>query len=257
MEDRTKQELRIVGSKVPGFDVSMMVLQYLSAMLRWVSAPLECFLRKDFGERYMSWLRLWAAHPFVLAFAFVPTAFGTPSILYWMIYVGFIGMGLWHRFVIWKRNREGSVMLHSQCPGMPWGKLNVLLKRNPEAFETFIEPLACVLIALCVGGLDKVVGVWMLLASVALLIHRQLDSMARRNRYLDMIDAKIEGHFEGLMLKEHGDVVDSIDVSDREKTQGYIAPPKYIRQQLSQLPRQPVEVTVAEAMGSELPLKPV
>ena len=258
MEDRTKQEVMAVGERLPGFNATVNWLRLLSYMLRWVSAPLECFLRRNFGERYMSWLRLWVAYPFVLTFALVPTLAGKPSVLYWLIYVAFIGMGIWHRVAIWKRNRKGDVSLHSQCPGRPWGKLNDLARKNPEAFDTFIEPIACVMIALCLFGVDKVVGTWFLFASVTLLIHRQMDSMQRRNRYLDIIDSKIEAEFEGLMLKEldeKGDVV--LDVYDSKMNKGVVPPSpqlrRDVRRQLLPMLKQPIEVVVDEV----LPLQPV
>ena len=58
MEDKTKQEYKqmeaLVGQYVFGYENIKTLLFIINNTMRWFSAPLECFLRRQFGERYMS-----------------------------------------------------------------------------------------------------------------------------------------------------------------------------------------------------------
>jgi len=138
--------------------------------------------------------------------------------------------------LIWKRNSD-EVIWHSQSFGLswleflPWGVWNWLVKKLPSRLAQsalviddwklycLIEPLVCFVVAMALGTYDEVLGLWLRVASVALLFKNWMTYSDMRSRLLDMTDAEIENRY----------MTESLNGVDKRDTAGFsVVPARHI-----------------------------
>ena len=193
-----KRELDYVASSlIPNtWQPMIAITQLAQVILGWLSVSLEVFIRRDFGERYLTWLRLllgyFAMNLFTLIpriiFTFVPFVHINVVPVSSLVFKGFIVLSLYHQWRIWRRNRK-SIVWHSESFGI--SRLS-FLPINDWILYRFVEPLVCLVIGLFLRYLDPATGIWLIIASIALFIKNQMVFAASRGRFLDVIDARIE-----------------------------------------------------------------
>lgn len=193
-------------------------------MLGWVTLALEVFLRRDFGERYLSWVRIilaWIVLSTFFVFAItIGSIFGEISRLLVLFVVGFAILCLFHRIQIWRRNRRRAIW-HSMSFGINWfapvwermqralqerGLGGLARYFDDWTFFRLIEPLFCLWLAFLVRFIDPIMAIWLGLSGLALLLKNNLIYNAMYSRFLDLMDAKIEAGFysEALAGKPKG-----------------------------------------------------
>src|SRR5271170_6574566 len=120
-------------------------------LLEWVSGALllltSCFTvsivpftRKDFGERYFSWLNLFFGYTIIANFTFLGNVFGVVShhqfswaiVVFW---AAFVAMSLYRQREISRKNKAG-IEWHSMSIGTTLLPLPV----EEETIYKFIEP---------------------------------------------------------------------------------------------------------------------
>ena len=178
--------------------------QYLEAVamiLYWITGwfvvSVVVFFRKDFGERYLSWLNLFFGYLVVGLFAgptaaLVNTASGNGlSAMMIAFYLAFIGLSVWHRYVIRKKNMVG-VEWHSLYSGTPLLPVPVSL----ETMNKWVEPAMLLVVGMVTGLLHLwLICMWLVLSAFALALHEQISCHLQRQRFLDMRDAGIEAKY--------------------------------------------------------------
>lgn len=213
MAASAKQELDYVASSlVPNtWQPLMAVGQMAMVLLSWLSVTLELFVRFNFGERYLSWLRLFLGLIIMELTTLVPRVImtiipflggPTPSLSPLFLRAAFC-LGLYHQWCIWRRNRQG-IAWHSNSFGV--SRLAILPVSDWVLYR-FIEPGICLVAGILIKYMDPVTGFWIILASVALFIKNQMVFNAQRGRVLDIVDARIEsvamqGALEGKSKRE-------------------------------------------------------
>ena len=188
--------------------------QMLQMILGWSAYTLEVFVRYEYGERYLSAVRVvlsWLTLRFILLLANLqgglswipgvpPASEATLNQFYLTAYLMVSGV---HLLRIWQRNQVGAVW-HSFSFGISW--LSFLphlppLRLGRYSFQItdwmlyrFMEPALCfaVIYYLLPGGFTRS---WLLWASIAMLIHNNMVWNNRRERFLDMLDSHIEGGY--------------------------------------------------------------
>lgn len=203
--------------------------QIVMILLGWWSLPLELLIRKEFGERYLSLLRIWIAWMLLGAFTFFyalyatfagnPMAFfaysgmthslfntGVEGLTFHLFYYAFLSGVVFHRYRIWKRTKDGVVWLStsfgiSHLSALPWH----LLRRIPTIGQwitvddyflyRFVEPALCFVLGRLLYRLDGLTGSFVVISAVALFIKNNLAYAEARGRVLDMIDAGIESQY--------------------------------------------------------------
>jgi len=211
------QEVEYLSSLfMPDTIKALHVIQQVTVIvLGWISVTLEVPIRREFGERYLSWTRVFLAW---FAMGFFDFAREIPGLVRGMIpfsqrtfvdhlhpwfWQGFIVLYLIHRLRIWHRKRQG-IQWHSQSFGISWleflpwellahiplvGRYIVI---DDWTLYRWIEPGVCFLAGLAIRQFSPATSSWILLASVALFIKNQLVYFATLGRFLDVIDARIE-----------------------------------------------------------------
>jgi hypothetical protein len=237
------QKLKYLASIVtprPAFAAMETLYHVTMIMLGWWSLPLELFLRKEFGERYLSLLRIWIAWMLLGTFTFFyslfaamagdPMAFfaysgmtqsmwntGMSGLLYHLFYYAFILLAIWHRYRIWKRGRDGQPWL-SICFGVshlemiPWQRL---IEKIPYAgsfisryvtiddyfLYRFLEPVLCLLLGRLIHPVDGFLGTFITISAVALFVKNAMVYNQMRGQMLDMMDAAISSSYLAEALK--------------------------------------------------------
>ena len=157
------------------------------------------FIRKDFGERFLTLTTLTVCAIGVQMLGFVGGGntgeAGNWTRIYGLLY---IAMGAWHLFSISRRNRAG-IEWHSRCPGI--SRLE-FLPLSLETIQKYVEPALVFVIALLVSPLSSWLSGILTVGAVGILIGEHVRAAIRRNEYLDMVDQKIKG------TELHGSMVD-------------------------------------------------
>jgi hypothetical protein len=174
----------------------MVVTQLALVILGWLSVSVEVFIRRDFGERYLTWLRLLLGYMAMdlftliprIIFTFVPFVSINVVPVSSLFFKGFVVLALYHQWRIWRRNRKG-IAWHSESFGI--SRL-AFLPVSDWILYRFVEPLLCLVIGLFLRYLDPATGIWLIIASIALFVKNQMVFSAQRGRFLDVIDARIE-----------------------------------------------------------------
>src|SRR5690348_9037494 len=153
------------------------------------------FIRKDFGERYLSWLNLFFGYTVVANFMFLGSMFSFLTrwggqqfmSLFWL---AFIAMSLYRRWEINRRNNAG-IEWHS----MYMGTSLLPLPFSEEKIYKFFEPALVFAAGYLLDALSGQVGVWLMISAVALFINNHIAYYNERRAMLDMRDAQIEAKY--------------------------------------------------------------
>lgn len=183
---------------IDAFAAVASIMYILYWVLGWFVMSVVVFLRRGFGERYLSWLNLYFGYlvigPIVwlsslMSASTVAGVFAAKmlSILWW----GFIGLSLYHRFVIWRRDRAGEGW-HSLYRGHSWIRLPFIAD---DVMKKWVEPLSVMLLGYIMTAIDRPVSLWLMISGFALLVHEQIAFYAERQRFLDIRDAQIEAQY--------------------------------------------------------------
>lgn len=153
------------------------------------------FIRKDFGERYLSWLNLFFGYTVVANFTFLGSMFASLArwngqqfmLLFWL---AFIGMSVYRRWEISRKNNAG-VQWHSMYAGTTLLPLPV----SQEKIYKFFEPALVFGAGHLLWTVSGQVGLWLMISAVALFINNHIIYYNERRAMLDMRDAEIEAKF--------------------------------------------------------------
>ena len=192
---------------------------------------LEVFLRKDFGERYLS-NGIAVVSVLLFFFNFIGLVilrrifFRADAAFYLVIafWVVFVILVIIHRGEIRRRNRYGEKW-HSWYRGS--SHLHRLLGAMNESFpdrlvKLVFEPLAGLVVAFVFWFLSRELTFALGVASVALFIKEANIQASMRQQYLDIVDAQIEA--EAISeLAEHGWGAVDADPNDMYVHRGYTA----------------------------------
>lgn len=150
------------------------------------------FIRRDFGERYLSPVNLFFGYSVVAPLALGGSlisiggsgGFSAAMVIVWL---GFVGTSIYHRLEIRRKNRQG----------LPWhsmymGESLLPLPVSAEKMHKIVEPLVFLVGALVLFKVTAVLAIWMALCSVSLLVNNHLVYHFERERFLDTRDAQIE-----------------------------------------------------------------
>ena len=197
---------------------------FIKLFSSWLCLLPEVFVRHSFGQRHLNPWRIILAcitiQIFSLvgilrhyAFSFGPRLFGYNDsylTLHPLVYWSFIGLSIWHMLQIQKRKAQ-NIAWHTRSFGI--SRLNFLtrlpsvtvpligirLEVTEATLYRFLEPLICYAVVYFLvppGGLTR--GL-LLLSILALAIHNNMVFADMRERFLNMMDARIEGEFFGTM----------------------------------------------------------
>jgi hypothetical protein len=151
------------------------------------------FTRKDFGERYLGWLNLYFGYSVVAGFMFFGNLLGAlmrtggSSQLMTLFWLAFIGLSIYHRREISRKNNAG-IEWHS----MYIGTSLLPLPFSQEKIYKIFEPLGVFLVGYVLSKLSGQVGMWLMISAVSLFVNNQIVFYQERQNVLDMRDARIE-----------------------------------------------------------------
>ncbi len=160
-----------------------------------LSLNLLVFLRRQFGERVasdlcvacgFSWFCYWLYTAVrVRVFPLLPEPRLTLFFLYELS-----ALTTFHLANIWLR-RKGPAGIHTHATGRPWDFWR-FLGLNDMTLQRYIQPIACLLVALGLTRMDRFLAYWIMVGSVAVFVEEQLARFQMRRRVLDVIDSRIE-----------------------------------------------------------------
>ena len=179
-----------MGPKTP--DITKVMFEILHTL----SIPNEIYMRREFGERYMNWIR------FICSLLIINFCLGTLrffhslplvgggvypqlSSYYWW---GFIGLSMYHLFRIWQRNRRG-ITWHSYSFGISHF---AFLGLSDAILYRWVEPLICITASLLIRPYSSFTANWILISAICLLIKNNYVFNRMRDRVLDVVDGRIE-----------------------------------------------------------------
>lgn len=176
------------------------LLSVISLIAGCFAVSIVVFTRKDFGERYLSWLNLSFGYTVVANFTFLGSLFGALArwggqqvmVLFWL---AFIAMSLYRR---WEINRKNSAGL--EWHSMYMGTSLLPLPFSEEKIYKFFEPALVFAAGHLLYGLSGQVSVWLQISAVALFICNHIVYFNERRAMLDMRDAQIEAKYFGAAL---------------------------------------------------------
>lgn len=196
-----------------GFNMLRNLEELAKIFLGWASVTLEVFIRRDFGERYLTVGRILTGYLFIqfwlgvtsfrdrfAAWANAGPSVETPTINGWYISC-FAALALVHLARIFLRNRAG-VPWYSHNPGVSWFDFLIPLsgyRLSDGMLYRLIEPGLCfafawfVMPVLMPGG--SFTRNWLIFASIGLFLHSNLMYNSTREKYLDLIDGEIVSRY--------------------------------------------------------------
>ena len=183
---------RIAMAAEPGkLVVGLMMLGHW--ILGWFVVSVVVFLRKGFGSRYMSWINILFGMTAVSLFTGVGNWFlsegGHLSRMIEAAYYGVVGLSIYHRVVIWRKEKAGRLW-HSYNPGESLIRIPGV---SEETVAKWIEPAVLFALAYVANMFhDAPLRLWLLIGGFALLVHEQVSYHMQRQTLLDMQDALIE-----------------------------------------------------------------
>ena len=175
------------------YDSKLGTLTLLTNTLAMSVVP---FVRRDFGERYLGWLNLCMAYALLLAFIMFGGIAGTflpqfgHSDLMTAFFWGFVGLSVFHRIQITKRNNR-RVPWHT----MYMGTSILPLPLPEEKIYKFVEPLVICVAGYFIFHIAPSVGIWLVLSGFALGINNHIVYHQERQSLLDLRDAEIEAKY--------------------------------------------------------------
>ncbi len=171
------------------------LLAILSLITGCFAISVAVFIRKDFGERYLSWLNLSFGYSVVANFYFFGGLVGMltrrgGSSLMGLFFLAFIAMSLYRRWEIAKKNNAGiewhSMYLGTSLLPLPFGR---------EMIYKFLEPAIVFALGHLLWTFSGQVGLWLMLSALALFINNHIVFYHERRAVLDMRDAEIEAKY--------------------------------------------------------------
>jgi hypothetical protein len=255
---------RVTQALMPsaGFNMVRNLEELAKIFLGWASVTLEVFIRRDFGERYLTVGRILTGYLFIrfwLGVVSLRNAFGVwagtgppaspPSINSWYV-TCLVLLALVHLARIFFRNQAG-VPWYSRGHGVSWFNFLIPLsgyRLSDWVLYRFIEPGICFAFAWFVMPLFMPDGSftrnWLIFASIGLFLHNNMAYNATRDRYLDLIDGEIVSRYFNESRQARKDQRASV-----YQTAGYaVMPVPHIAKEM--LPPD-IVTTVQETMGSE------
>ncbi len=195
------------------FNMLRNIEEITKILLGWAGGTLVIFLRRDFGERYLSPGGLIMGYVFIricLGFAnlrsilaelpMIEPPASEHTVNRWYI-TSFVLLSLVHLIRIFLRNRAG-VPWHSQSPGVSWFWFLIPLsgyRISDWVLYRFIEPGVCLAIAWFILPIILPDGTftrnWLIFASLGLFFHNNMVYNGMRNRYLDLVDGEIASRY--------------------------------------------------------------
>lgn len=158
----------------------------------------EVFLRRDFGERYLGIFNLQAGYLVVFIFAGINpllVPYGNGSALIGILSPAFIGMAIYHRYVIWRRLKKGEIW-HSYYRGTPLGYWSLLpISASYETIEKWLEPALLGIITVLLSKVDMLASIWLGFSTFSLFVHTHVDYYNLRQSILDMQDSQIQSAY--------------------------------------------------------------
>jgi len=214
--DQTTEELKLFANMIPDLTSRVSVVAVvMMIVLGWLSCPLEMVIRWNFGERYLTPLRI------VISFMALAGFYGVyhtlkPLSLVAIPFEGYSAILLLivaalQLFIIFARNQAG-IAWHSMSGGLSvfyliWevrlSQLSWMPKfigkavNNDWLLSCIVEPVFCFLL----GGLMarnlfmETTGIWIQIASICLALQNIMGYQQLRNRMLDRMDARLEAEF--------------------------------------------------------------
>ena len=177
----------------------MMLMHWI---LGWFVMSVVVFLRRNYGERYLSWINIlfgMTAVGLFTGFGNLILSQGSHHLSYTieLAYYGVVGLSVYHRVVIWRKNRRGQ-MWHSYNPGESWIRIPGL---SEEAIAKWVEPFVLFALAYVANRFhDTPLRLWLLIGGFSLLVHEHVSYYMQRQQLLDMRDALIESrNWSGVM----------------------------------------------------------
>ncbi len=194
-------------------------------VMGWSTCTLEVFIRREQGERYLSVGRVilgWLTIQFFLGLANLQNSLSwlpgiepmtTENAINRWYLTCYLLVSCVHLLRIWQRNLAG-VPWHSHSFGISWLDFLIFLpalrignyrfRVTEWMLYRFIEPALCFagIYYLMPGGFTRS---WLLWASIAMLLHNNMQFNMRRSRFLDMLDSHIEsGYYNRLQSEATG-----------------------------------------------------
>ncbi|MEM7125671.1 MAG: hypothetical protein AAF702_05055 [Chloroflexota bacterium] len=173
--------------------------------------PAEMFLRGEFGERYLNWIRFISSLliinfflGFLRFFHSLPLVGGgvypqINSYFWW----AFVSLSCYHLIRIWLRNRRG-VKWHSYSFGISHF---AFLGLSDGLLYRVVEPMIAITASLLMRPYSSFTANWILISAICLFIKNNMLFNHMRGRVLDVIDGQIEaevmsGKMEGKSKKQ-------------------------------------------------------
>lgn len=193
-----------------GSEMVKAAIMIITELLGWLTLSLEVLVRRSFGERYLGVLRIVLSLLTMQMFVWIsPLVYGlsdpeqrvvinpVPFLIFtWVMVL----MALWHRWRIRRRNRKG-VPWYTFSFGMSHietvGRLPVLrgipLLRDDDRLYLWTEPLVFLLIGIVLVWVpvDILIGIYLIVASLALFIKNHIKYQQQRSVLLDEMDAQL------------------------------------------------------------------
>ena len=171
-----KVGLKVAMSTGPG-QLVMGFLSLIHWVLGWFVMSVVVFVRKDFGERYLSWVNIMFGAVAVGLFCglgnmFISWKHGTEiSRMIGVAYNLFLLCAIIHRVKIWRRNKRGE-QWHSYNPGVSIFRIP---RVSLETQSKWIDPAIIWTISVITYNLnDHTVTNWLQIGSLSLIIHEQV-----------------------------------------------------------------------------------
>jgi len=182
-------------------------LSLLSLISGCFAVSVVVFTRKDFGERYLSWLNLFFGYTVVANFLFLGTMLmsltgmfyrraplSSPKLMF-LFWLAFIVMSIYRRVEISRKNNAG-VAWHSMYAGTSL----LPLPFSQEKIYKFFEPVTVFAIGHFLWNLSPQVGLWLEVSAIALYVNNHIIYHNERRALLDIRDAEIESKFMSAAL---------------------------------------------------------
>ena len=216
--------------------ITSFLMDILINILALVSYGVEVILRYEFGERYLSilkligmvaavslWLGIFDLGSAIARFGefnFNPTidmpTENKPFRKGFVYLVAFLGVC--HLSEIYYRNARG-ILWHTQSSGISY--LSWIIPYD-RIVKLFIEPILVFTVATLITNFDQSLSLYLKVAAGTLLAKEYLINQKLRISYLDNIDAKIESRFFQDIIDQAWENFDRNKWPGPQKTQGFI-----------------------------------
>lgn len=186
-----------------------LMLEMAAGML---ALPLEVFLHRRFGQRYLTpaaFTFLLVGLPIIANQVEPEPGLKQPGLTGFLLWLGStplrvmvlacLALALFHLFETWRTIRRGE-HVHTRYSGTPhafWWKLLDRLNQWVEVDEFFIkryaEPLAVILLGILAQFISGPLGTCLLVGGLVLGLKTHLEYARMKGRILDMLDGMTEG----------------------------------------------------------------